>query len=856
MAQPRQIRLAATIFTGALLLAPGCSSEDMEDITEDRPRLEVFIDDNGIPHIYGRTDEDAFYGAGYQMASDRLFHMETTRRRAYGTLSEVLGQTAQADDELSRLFDFGGWGAQHAAKMQAEAPETYALISSWVDGVNARIAQVDSSEVPLPHGFGDAEYGFMAEPWAVKDVLTIATMTGFGNDLIFDAEAFVAIAFRLFPEAMDAVELFKPAREVYTTAYPGGVAPRSAPFAPDPARRAQPTFDEVSEADAKQTMDTLIRLHKMRTGMGSNNWAVSGAHTENGRPMLAGDPHLDWDIPGVFYALHINSKDQEGTIDAAGFSFVGTPGVSVGQTDKIVWTPTTAFADTMDVWSVQRPTPGEVIIAGQSHPVVTREEIIQVRGVDQPFGENNSVAYAVETVEGFGVIVPPALIPINVGETGDVYMMNWVGFQPNAFASILDFNRVESIDDYETAVEGFGGNFNFVAADANNITHKVGTAIPRRSPTPERNPWLVLDGDDAGSLWTGELLRPDELPNSRGGDRGFVVTANNDPFGNTADGDLSNDPTYFGAYFAPGWRASRAEAQLTDMTTNRSGAITLEDMQALQTDTHSGIADDLIPIIEEAWAAVGSDPALAEFEGRGDLAALVQSLSAWDRRMDTDSGEALAMQAYAPLLTKAVLEDDMELLFLQAMELQPIFVMKMAIMAMRGEYENGGLVLQTGKNHIALTALSDVAAFLQERFGGVDPSLYSLGAMRATHFNGSTGRGLDRGRFGTSGYEDTLNVAASNTFFASGSGEILDEFTSVHGPIFRHTATFNEDGTPELHFNMPLGNVAEPTSPHYQDLHDDWLQGRYRKFWYSREEVEEHTEQSFTLLEEPGDTDG
>jgi penicillin amidase len=805
----------------AFVLSIGCAPEDVEP---PRPRLEIIVDDNGIPHIYGRTDHDAFHGAGYQMASDRLFHMETTRRRAYGTLAAVLGSEARGDDELSRLFDFAGWGRKHAELMRSEARPTHDLIVAWTEGVNARIAE---NSTPL-------RFEIVPQPWTVEDVLTIATMTGFGNDLTFDAEIFATIAFQFYPEALSKVQMFRPARDVFTTVYD---SPRSAVWpgsSPEPAipRRA-------SARDLARTMDTLARLHRMRTGMGSNNWAVSGAHTESGRPLIAGDPHLDWDIPGIFYALHINSKEQEGTIDAAGFSFVGTPGISVGQTDRVVWTPTTAFADTMDVWAVQRPDPDHVIIGGQTLPIVRREEIIAVR-------DSEDVRLVAESVDGYGVILPSTLVPIPVGEEGDVLLMNWTGFEPQAFANLLDFNRVQSVDEYDQAVLGFGANFNFVAADANGIVHRVGTKVPRRQPAADREPWLVLDGDDIGSLWTGEMLTPDELPHGRGGERGFIVTANNDPFGFTRDGDLTNDPYYFGAFFAPGWRAARAEGELARMI--GEGPLTIEHMQALQTDVHSSMADDLLPILEEAWARVGSDPALAEFEGREDLGTLVAALSAWDREMRADSGEALVMHAYIQMVTRRAIGDDIELVFLRAMEMQPIFMMKIATMAMRGAYPMGDDTLQEGRSSLALLALADVADFLVTRYGGVDPSLYTLGSMRSSHMNGTTGRGIDRGKFPTHGSEDTLDVAAYSTFFDA-QGDVLPESITKHGPIFRHNATFTEDGTPQLWFDMPLGNVALPESPHWQDLHDDWLNGRYRRFWYTRDEVDEHAESSYTLLE-------
>jgi len=816
-------------------------------------RVEIIIDDNGIPHIYGRTDEDAFYGAAYQMAVDRLFHMETTRRRAQGRLAEVLGEDGVEDDEVSRVFDFAGWGAQHSVKMMDEAPELYALLTAWTDGVNARIAEISAGDAPLPHGFGPDEFDFLPEPWTVQDVLAVATMTGFGNDLTFDAEIFVSIAFKLAGESLNKISIYQPARDTFTTNFDGSEAPLPPPGVslPEPKGTATPpkvTHVEFDKDDLETTLHTLELLGRLRVGMGSNNWAVSGEHTASGRPILAGDPHLDWDIPGIFYAQHINSLDQDGTFDSAGFSFVGTPGISVGHTRGVVWTPTTAFADTMDVWAVQRPDAGaEVIVAGEARAVDTQEAIIIVRGPGDAVGEGSARSVLVETVEGGGVIVPAKLVPIPVGDEGDVLMMNWAGFVPASFEHLLDFNVVDNVDDYEAAVSTFGGNFNFVSADANGISHALGTKVPVRTVVPESPPWMVMDGDIAETLWTDAYLPPEQLPGSRGGSRGFVSTANNDPFAFSQDGRLDNDPWYFGAYFAPGWRADRIESTLYEMT--EEGGITVEDMQALQADTHSGISDDLLPILAEAIAEVGTDKTLTEFEGNADLEMLATMLADWDRSYRVDDPEGLVFFAYQHFVTKRVIGDEFLLLFEQAMELQAVFIMKIAANVLRGAFPEGDDLLQEGRNWIALAALADTAAYLEAHFGSVDPSNYKMSDVKFTHFSGSTGRGISRGKFATPGSDDTVNVAAGHPFFAP-NGEIHDELLSKHGSIFRHVTTFAEDGTPEMFFNMPLGNSAEPDSPHYMDLNDDWLNTNYRKFWYTRAEVEAHEESRYTLLEE------
>ena len=55
---------------------------------------EVHRDQYGIPHIYARSTEDAYFVLGYLHATDRLLQMELFRRRASGTLAEIFGKPA------------------------------------------------------------------------------------------------------------------------------------------------------------------------------------------------------------------------------------------------------------------------------------------------------------------------------------------------------------------------------------------------------------------------------------------------------------------------------------------------------------------------------------------------------------------------------------------------------------------------------------------------------------------------------------------------------------------------------------------------------------------------------------------
>ena len=78
----------------------------------------------------------------------------------------------------------------------------------------------------------------------------------------------------------------------------------------------------------------------------SNEWAVDGRHTATGAPLLAGDPHLGFGLPGIWYLARIDTPD--GTL--AGATAPGVPFLVLGRNGRIAWTFTTTGADTQDLF--------------------------------------------------------------------------------------------------------------------------------------------------------------------------------------------------------------------------------------------------------------------------------------------------------------------------------------------------------------------------------------------------------------------------------------------------------------------------------------------------------------------------
>ncbi len=96
--------------------------------------VEVVSDAHGVPHVYARDTDDAWFAAGALHARDRLWQMELYRRASLGRLAEALGEPALAIDR--RMLTLRIRAAAEAEFARLGGPARTAL-TRYAEGVNA-----------------------------------------------------------------------------------------------------------------------------------------------------------------------------------------------------------------------------------------------------------------------------------------------------------------------------------------------------------------------------------------------------------------------------------------------------------------------------------------------------------------------------------------------------------------------------------------------------------------------------------------------------------------------------------------------------------------------------------------------
>jgi penicillin amidase len=771
--------------------------------------VEVRWDTASIPHVYGQTDADTFFGAGWAQAKDRLFALEIQRRQASGTLAEIFGERSFKADLQAHVFEFSRWGALSIRRLAETRPEEHALIVAFTAGLNRRVDEVLSGAAPRPPEFDT--WAFDPRHFTPEDLMAAGFRINFGFSSTLEYDLLYTVLLALVHDA--------PLLPIFVGAFRTTIMDQGVPEAfkarhgvPGEGLRIDPSalsFDALRRMfrDLARFRDDLF------VGEGSNSFAVRGDLTDNGRPYLANDSHARLANPNLMFWSHLNSADAGGRFDVIGMGFNGVPGVQVGHNRKVVWGATTHFADMTDLFAV--PVEGDFALLGGERVALERREV-EIRVKTETGLETRTEA--VKAVPGRGVFLPDSLIAVPRALVAQhELMLAWPGFEPTVeLAMYLDFDRSETLDDFAAAVEQQRtGMQNWTFATAEGTRYKTRGAVPDRGPVAGRAPAnRILDGTNPAHLWTGDFLPKSANP-SLDGTQPFIATANNCPWGHTADNDPLNDDFYYGSFYAPGFRAGRLVDRLGDLT-NR-GTVTRAHMESLQVEIYSSLAELLLPRLDLALSALREDPTLAEYVGRMELIGAGARLAQWDRTMARTSKEAALFRVFYAFLARRALADDLTLLF-EAIEVaQPVTLARVVKNVFEQNLE---VFLQgNGRNHL-VGALSDALAELERRG---DPT---WGDLHRAVFTAPDGTET---LLATDGDDSSVNVAQC-VFWQD--DQLTEHCRTTAGAVWRWVTGFAEDGTPETTFSVPQGNDRQT---------DDWRDGRFRPLPFRRADVEAAT---------------
>lgn len=540
--------------------------------------VQVQRDALGVATVDAASEADAARALGFLHAQERYFEMDLLRRSAAGELSALFGAIAIERDKVVRLHRLR---ARADENLGAVAGDRLPVLEAYRDGVNAGLAALDRK--PWPYLLLQAE----PEPWTVTDTALAGYAMFF--DLQDETNSRELALWRIrevVPPALYALIAVDGSEwDAPLVGEPRGNAVLPGPDVLD--LRAQPSPDGTGDHEVSEP-----------AAPGSNNFAVSGQRTADGRAIVADDMHLGLRAPNLWFRARLRYADARapgGQVDVSGFTLPGIPAVIVGSNGHVAWGFTNSYGDWLDFYRVEWADAGRTRyrVAGGEQALRTTSEWIRVK-------DGAPVELKVrETRWG----------PISAELDDKTSLaLRWTAQLPGALNfGLADLAHAGNLDQGLAAADlaGIPAQNLLIADSAGRIGWRLTAQLPERTGNCEPTAPLAVDD---GCRWSG-WLAPTENPGLVDPPSGVLWTANNRTLDGAALGLVGD------AGYANGARARQIRDALLARDT-----FTEADLLAIQLDDRA--------LFLTRWHALLQAEAA---RGTGtELKALAEAAREWD----------------------------------------------------------------------------------------------------------------------------------------------------------------------------------------------------------------------------------
>jgi len=516
--------------------------------------VQVTYDERGVPHIQAQNQADLYRTLGYVHAQDRLFQMEMVRRLAGGELAEILGPKLIDMDRLFRTLGLRDFASHYALTMNKNSASSQALIA-YLDGIN----QFQATH-PAPLEFDLLH--IPKRPFTVEDTIAVSGYMAYSFAAAFRTEpALTAIRDKLGADYLKIFDLDWHSQGVVQSG-------------PALASNDWMKLDKIAQLSQAGIEELAIPQLE-----GSNAWVVSGTHTASGKPLLAGDPHIAYSAPAVWYEAQLSAPDFE----LYGHFQVLNPMALLGHNQSFGWSLTMFQNDDIDLVAekVNPQNANQVWVHNQWVDLTSREELIQVKGA--------APVKLVLRRSPHGPIITDAF----KDNYGDAPIAMWWAFLETdnpVLDAFYELNRADTLSKARNAASKISApGLNVVWANAKgDIAWWAAAKLVKRPANI--NPAFILDGTSADADKS-EFYDFADNPHEENPSRGFIVSANFQPVSPTGVAI----PGYYNLY-------DRGQ-RLVQLLSQSGIKWDTKNSQALQLDVQTGYAarvlKPMLPILNQ-----------------------------------------------------------------------------------------------------------------------------------------------------------------------------------------------------------------------------------------------------------------
>jgi penicillin amidase len=424
-------------------------------------KVRIYRGSDGIPHVYGDTNAEVFYGAGYMVARDRLFQIEMRKRQALGRRAEVLGLTDQPrwankfveKDSLTRQWlDVQSLESQVAELDNNER----AILEAYVEGINRAISEaLEDDGAGLPGGF--EKFGFRPEPWSVMDVvaMSVDALASYADFSFQDANlALYKFLAQKYPNSCD--DVFE---QLIWTHDPYAVTTMGDQLTADDAADPQPAKGcRMTEGNMPNNLAALpeVRTFADKNGQeieprrASMMWAVGRDRAEDANTIFVTGPQVGWHRPSYYYTIGLHGGDY----DFIGMSAEGIPVFPIGFNRHYAWGITAGLGLQADLVALTLNEDGSAYIHnGEEVAFEEHDEVVSVKD-DDPV-----------TVKVRKSLYGPVIEYDAQNRTATAKMSHWRGAELEGIFSWIHSAKAMSYEDWRDDVQTLAYNYNLFYGD-------------------------------------------------------------------------------------------------------------------------------------------------------------------------------------------------------------------------------------------------------------------------------------------------------------------------------------------------------------------------------------------------------
>ena len=748
--------------------------------------VQVRWDEFGVPHIEAANEPDLYRALGYLHAQDRLFQMEIVRRLARGELAEVLGPKLVETDRLFRTLGL----RQHAeayVKRQTQGivppGPAWQALQAYLDGINAF---QDSHPAPLEFEL----LGIKKQPFSAVDTMAVAGYMAYSFAAALRTEPVLShVRDQLGPEYL---KIFTLKNQPEGVLKPLALAPR--------------TWDQLAELG--RISQQAMELAGVPLFEGSNAWAISPARSASGKALLAGDPHIAFSAPAVWWEAHLK---------APGFELYGhhqalNPMALLGHNQRFGWSLTMFQNDDLDLIAEKTDAqhPDQVFVDGRWQALTHRSEVIKVKGAPDVTLDLRRSPH--------GPIINDA---ITAAQYTQPIAMWWAFLETEnpALQAFYEMGRADSLAKARQAASQIHApGLNVVWANTGgDIGWWAAARLPERPAGV--NPSFILDGSSHEADKPG-FLPFSANPQEENPARGYIMSANHQPAGEVP-----------GYYNLPD-RAWRLDELLRQNGKRWDAA----SMRTLQLDVQTGYGPRLLsPLLAELRAAAQGE----------EEQALVALLAAWKGGHQLDERAPVLFHQLVNELTREAMADEMDdKLFDSLRRTRAIDHALPALFADAASpwWDKRGTAQRETRADIVRLAWRATLAHLRTVLGSDAQSWTWARAHTLTHAHPlGQQKPLDQlfnvGPLPAPGAHEVPNNLAHRIGPAP--------WTVVYGPSTRRTIDFAAPG--QAQGINPVGQSGVWGDAHYSDQAQMYIRGEFRTQWLDEADVAAHTRSSLQL---------